>query len=49
MGIPYSQDGDSALAVFATLNGRHGGDWVYMLHRQGRRWEVVWRHLHNYE
>jgi len=45
----YSKDGKSAVVVFDRPGGRHGGDWVYMLSKAGKRWEVVWRHCHNYK
>jgi hypothetical protein len=44
----YSKDGKSAVMIFDAPGGRHGGDWVYMLSKKGKRWEVVWRHCHNY-
>jgi hypothetical protein len=44
----YSEDGHSALAAFDTAQGVHGGDWVYMLKKKGKRWEVEWRHHHFY-
>jgi hypothetical protein len=43
----YSTDGGSAVVVFS-MSGGHGGDWVYMLRKAGKRWDVVWRHLHFY-
>ena len=43
----YSKDGRSAIVVFE-LRGGHGGNWVYMLGKAERRWNVVWRHLHFY-
>jgi len=45
----YSKDGKSAVIVFYEPGGRHGGDWVYMLSRKGKRWEVDWRHCHIYK
>jgi hypothetical protein len=47
--LGYSDDGKLAVVVFDSPSGIHGGDWVYMLRKQGNRWEVVWRHLHNYK
>jgi hypothetical protein len=44
----YSKDGNSALVVFDAPGGRHGGDWMYMLRKTGKRWAVVWRHVHHY-
>ena len=44
----YSKDGKSAIVVFDEPSGPHGGDWVYMLSKQAKGWEVVWRHLHIY-
>jgi uncharacterized protein (TIGR02246 family) len=42
----YSTDGSSAVVVFEGGPSAHGLDWVYMLSRRGKRWEVQWRHLH---
>jgi hypothetical protein len=42
----YSRDGQSAIVVFYTTIGIHWADWVYMLSKRGKRWEVVWRHYH---
>jgi hypothetical protein len=44
----YSKDGGSAVVVFNTRAGSHGGDWVYMLTKRRKGWDVVWRHLHVY-
>jgi hypothetical protein len=44
----YSEDGKSAIVVFDRLSGRHGGDWVYMLSKRVKGWEVDWRHRHRY-
>jgi hypothetical protein len=44
----YSKDGMSAVVVFYLPNGAHGGDAVYMLQREAKRWIVVWRHFHFY-
>lgn len=42
----YSKDGNSAVVVFeGGPNGIHGLNWVYMLAKKGKRWEVQWRHL----
>ncbi len=41
----YSKDGKTAVVVFeGGPNGDHGLNWVYMLARKGKRWEVQWRH-----
>jgi hypothetical protein len=45
----YSKDGNSAVVVFIEPGGPHGGDWVYLLNKKGKRWEVAWRHAHNYK
>ena len=45
----YSRDGNSALVALDCPGGPHGGDWVYMLSKKGKRWEVVWRHCHIYK
>jgi uncharacterized protein (TIGR02246 family) len=42
----YSNDGDRAVIVFEGGPSAHGLDWVYMLTRRGKRWEIQWRHLH---
>lgn len=43
----YSKDGNTALVVFeGGPNGDHGLNWVYMLTRKGKRWDVEWRHCH---
>ena len=43
----YSKDGKSAAICFeGGPNGQHGMDWTYFLTRNGKRWEVNWRHLH---
>ncbi len=43
----YSKDGRSAAICFeGGPNGQHGLDWTYFLIRNGKRWEVKWRHLH---
>jgi hypothetical protein len=44
----YSKDGMSAVVVFYLPNGAHGGDAVYMLQKEAKRWNVVWRHFHFY-
>ena len=44
----YYKDGLSAVVVFDWPGGRHGGDAVYMVRKDKRRWNVVWRHFHNY-
>ena len=41
----YSKDGRSAVILFeGGPNGIHGLNWVYMLAKKGKRWEVQWRH-----
>jgi hypothetical protein len=45
----YSEDGRSAVVTFHGDPPPHGSDWVYMLAREGRRWEVQWRHHHYHE
>ena len=41
----YSKDGKSAVVVFeGGPNGIHGLNWIYMLAKKGKRWEVQWRH-----
>ena len=46
----YSKDGNSAVVLFeGGPNGGHPLDWVYMLTRKRKRWEVVWRHRHVWE
>lgn len=41
----YSKDGKSAIVVFeGGPNGSHGLNWVYMLTKGEKRWEVRWRH-----
>ena len=46
----YSTEGDSAIIVFqGGPRGDHNVNWVYMLSRKGKRWEVQWRHLHIHE
>jgi hypothetical protein len=41
----YSKDGNSAIVVFeGGPNGIHGLNWVYMLTKKGKKWEVRWRH-----
>ncbi len=44
----YSADGNSAIVVFGFPMGMHGGDWVYMLSKKGKRWQVDWRHCQFY-
>ena len=46
----YSKDGKSAVVVFeGGPNGIHGLNWVYMLAKKGKRWEVQWRHCRGRE
>ena len=41
----YSKDGGKAIILFeGGPNGEHGLNWVYMLAKKGKRWEVQWRH-----
>ncbi len=41
----YSADGQTAVVVFeGGPNGVHGLNWVYMIARKGKVWEVQWRH-----
>ena len=41
----YSKDGGKALILFeGGPNGIHGLNWVYMLTRRAKSWEVDWRH-----
>jgi hypothetical protein len=46
----YSKDGAKAILLFGGgPNGIHGLDWVYMLTKKGKRWEVEWRHCEPWE
>ena len=41
----YSKDGKTAIVLFeGGPNGIHGLNWVYMLTKKGKRWDVQWRH-----
>jgi hypothetical protein len=45
----YSTDGNSAVVVFGFPMGMHSGDWVFMLSKKGKQWEVDWRHCRVYQ
>jgi len=45
----YSRDGKSSIVVFLGVDGVHGHQWIYMLSRKGKRWDVEWRHLEYYK